>query len=381
VPLTPLPVDREFEITGAERRLVFDAAGDLVLDALARVDADAMDCPALIKRSGTDGTTLWKRPYRGRQQPEGDYADCPERWREIALDGNDDIVAIGSIELIADGQPGPQTMMVRRFDRDGYLVWTWYHQDGEEPPHDRADDVATDPGGGVFAGGQLGDAPHVASLAADGSVRWIWSDPSAPPLTRVAVEGDPFGNAIVATDGGTDAPDQLLAIDPAGEARLLAEIPGGIASHGVRGPVGALAVDLDGAALIVGRDPPRLSKVGPDGTHLWDVDLANDFAVDETGCEVSAFPYSVALTTAPDRSVFLAFYAVIDIEHQPDGDEIPPLNPNFIGLAHISSEGQLVSVQYDEGPQGHADDVAVAADGTVAILIDFPPRIALIPPP
>jgi hypothetical protein len=356
----PLPVawSSDLEVTAA----IFDDDGSLVVATV--MEERGLYCAGLA-RFAPDGTALWTLPFDESQPPPppevGRFGACPGIWRELALDAEGNILAVSDISYHEGNPVIGSDLMVRKLDADGGPLWTYYHQNGNRTGYDLPADVAADPNGDVLATGIL-DNPSLLRLSPEGALRWTWAGPAGDG--GAAVESDPDGNAIVATQADGQGPSQIARIDRAGDETSVAEVAGAIWFHLYWS--GPLALDAGGGPVVApASDSQEVVKLSPAGEVAWRADVDALGLVDADGCRIEPWrAQSVAI--GADGTIHASLAAEIDIEAPLD--DFPEDNPQVAVLVRFSGDGEFLSAHLvPDGEYQNLGDLAVGADGTIAL--------------
>jgi hypothetical protein len=241
-----------------------DAAGDLYLAGEVQTPGDH---DWVVLKFSSAGKRLWKRSYDSGMGDDTPTAMC--------VDHTGGVIVAGTSE-----QAGGHDGAVIKWSSSGRLKWTRFVS---ASGLDLVGAVAVDASDNVYAAGQLGlsgawATAFVRSWTPGGRQRWSASVAgvgSAPAWRCLALKGSAVYVAGQST--GDSAAADFMAMSYTTSGKPVWPVPKTLASaHGSW--VSGLAVDRDGAALIVGtaydagaagQDAGQVWKLGPGGATAW----------------------------------------------------------------------------------------------------------------
>jgi outer membrane protein assembly factor BamB len=284
--------------------LAVDATGDVIaagsLGPAGSADSEDVEPFAsggvgVVKLSGPEGRTLWRRTLAG----------TGGATRALVLAGGRDPIVGGSM---AETESSPELAVVRLDGASGEELWRYVAHTGDTGRRSAVTDLALDPHGEVIAAGFISYAGSrkfsVFKLAAaDGRELWrhAVSGDTAGDGTVTAIATTPEGDPIVAGSlpnaaGGRDP--MVLKIDGLDGVEIWRRIlPGGTGGAANAGEVRALSLDRSGdvvAARLLPGASRRMDLVvarldGRNGGLRWEerieggAGFAMDLAVDAQG--------------------------------------------------------------------------------------------------
>lgn len=349
-----LPVAWSRDLERGDTAVAFDADGSLVLSVAGAAGEGEATCAQLV-RFTADGTELWRHDYDPSPLPDDSYRPCPFAWKALALDADGAIVTLGYIDRYPTAG---DDVIVRKHDRDGNALWTYFNRGGLAGL--MAEDIDVGPDGEIVAVGEVSGAPWAVGLAADGSLRWSWSG-TGQRSTDVEVDAD--GNAFVGIATGEEAtPYRIARLDPAGSETPVSELTRTV----------SLAMTPDGSLVFVlPSTVPRLRKIDASGTIVWDQVLRLS-PVDEDCHQVVGAVGASDIEIGPDGSIHAALPGTVDHVEDPEFPE----TEYMIVLARFSSDGELLSRHTSE--MYGLEDLAVAPDGDIALSTEA--QLIVVPP-
>ena len=301
----------------------------------------------LIK-TAADGSLLWQQSWQA--EPGGIY-----EGNDVAVAPDGSVYVAG---LFAPNGIQAGDVLLLKFSPDGSLVWqrTW---DSGNTETGEAVAVASD--GSVYvSGGSNGvqaNGPLVLlRFAPDGTLVWqrTWSDIASGDALAVG----PDGNVHVAgvaprPDGSFDFDMVLLTLNPQGTLLWQRDLAAGDDADAR----GGVTVARDGSIYVAGGlqaiqgssavNDTLIAKFSPTGKLVWD--RAYGGANDDFPGGIIVAPNDTLLIGGSTQSPFVG-------------------GPSFAYLLNVDAKGKGIACNsvdgagFDEG-----DDVALAADGTVAL--------------
>ena len=348
-PTPALPIAWSENFSQQGNRVAIDGDGSLVV----AVVNDPLRCARLF-RLASDGAEIWRHPYDPSPVPAENYKPCPSWWSAIALDPYGAIVTV-SHDVRYPDTTGPTDILVRKHDRDGNALWTYYNQnapDGFEG-WDSAADVDVGRDGAVVAAGTHASRPWVGRFTPDGTAEWIRSS-TGEAATQVEAAAGGITYAGITT-GEIDGPRYRIArFDPDGSETTIAQLTN--IPWGPRG-VPLAATPDGGLVFVLQRTPPVLRKVDATGAVVWDQPM--DVTAHYVGCQEIDLRRNLAIAVEPDGSIVALF----------------GLAATGLVLARFSDQGELLSLHL----HGEFFEHLAVGTGGVTALVDR--RELIVTPP
>jgi len=283
-----------------------DAGGNVVVVGASSANpaGDLNSYDFLVVKYDAAGTELWRRSYAG---PAGRF----DLATAVTTDAGNNIYVTGDTRT----ETADTDVTTLKYDAAGALLWAQRYG-GAGQVNDQAIELAADPTGGVFVGGNTATRESGADYlavryAADGTERWVrrTTGPGTGRDGVAALAVDPQGNLVLTgTSVGVDTRQDYLTVKYGAEGALLWSRRYDGPSSGIDVSK-SLAVGSDGNVYVTGSsDDLRLGErtptkavatisYGPLGEFLW----ARRYNNRETATDVGA---AVAVDAAGDVYVF-----------------------------------------------------------------------------
>jgi uncharacterized delta-60 repeat protein len=359
-------------------------------------------------RYDIDGTRLWERTYAGT------FASGAAAALHIALDGDGNILVSGSTNQGDD-------WAVLKYDDAGAELWRRVYE-ADSTFLTQPDDMAVDAAGNVYLTGMVGSSVNpnsgtVVKYSSDGVQQWIepYYGPTFDGAFFRAVAVDGAGNVYAA--GGAAVPGRatelaVVQFDSDGNEQWLAT--DGAISQFAHDRATDIIVDGNGDIIVVGVFGGNtaagldiaVAKYDVEGNQLWRELYMGPDGRDDSATEV-AVDGDNNIVVVGYSSVTFSDYDALTLKYDPSGEllwerRIAGDEDHFDRATGVAIDGQdniYITGTYDPiggsryfavryapdgseqwftdyaGPIGggsRANDIAVGADGSVAVTGDSP---------